>query len=235
MRPLRVGTNRAFTLIEVILAVFIAGGLLMVAISYYQRSADLRAQLLAESEKLTTIRLLMDRISMDLRTAFAEPRQGFSGTSDYMKFAHLGAPSPGNLADGAMKLVTYSVVTNATGTNSVVLGFNRVETPLVELRVASTTNREQLSFNGAMDPVATLTNQFVDPLTRAIRMVQFRYFDGAEWLQSWDGVGLPMGVEVTFGTEPPSPDEEEEYSGDLFKRVIFVPAGKNSSGWEELL
>jgi prepilin-type N-terminal cleavage/methylation domain-containing protein len=228
---------RAFTLIEVILAIAIASGLLVVAISYYQRAADLRGQLIAESQKLATIRLLMDRISMDLRTAIAEPRQGFSGTSDYMKFAHAGNPSPGNLADGALKLVTYSVITNGESTNAVVIGFNRVETPLVEMRVAAATNQDALSFNGAMDPATTLTNMFVEPLTRAIRMVHFRYFDGAEWLDTWDSVDLPMGVEVTFGTEPPPQeptDEEEEYGADLFRRVIFVPSGRSSSVWEDL-
>jgi len=225
---------RAFTLIEVILAIVIAGGLLVTAISFYQRSADLRGQLLGESERLNTIRLLMDRMSLDLKTAFAEPRQGFSGTSDYMKFAHLGSPTPGNLAEGAMKLVTYSVITNAEGTNSIAIGFNRAETPLVEMRAATPTNREAFSFNGAMDPMVSVTNKFVEPLTRAIRLVHFRYFDGVEWSESWDGVDLPMGVEVTFGTEPPSPDEEEEYAGEVFKRVIFVPAARSSSVWEGL-
>ena len=121
--PPKGGTTykKAFTLIEVILAVVIAGGLLVVAISYYQRAADLRGQLLAESEKLTTIRL-----------------------------------------------------------------------------------------------------------------VHFRYFDGNEWLDAWNGVDLPMGVEVTFGTEAPAPEEEEEYGGEVFRRIIFVPAAKNSSVWEEL-
>src|SRR5947208_1606109 len=82
-----------------------------------------------------------------------------------------------------LKLVTYSVLTNAlvsTSTNSLgmtgeIIGFNRVEAPLVEMRLAST-NREPLSFNGAMDPIAMATNNFVEPLTRAIRFVQFRYF-----------------------------------------------------------
>lgn len=231
----RTSNHRAFTLIEVILAVVIASGLLVVAVSYYQRSADLRAQLLDEGERLTTVRLMMDRITLDLRTAFAEPRQGFSGTADYMKFTHAGNPSPGNLAEGAMKLVTYSVLTNADGTNAtMVVGFNRVETPLVEMRVASPTNREGFSFNGAMDPLAAATKNIVEPLTRAIRLVHFRYFDGSEWLDGWNGVDLPLGVEVTFGTEPPSPVEEEEYTGELFRRVIYVPAGRNSGGWEDL-
>jgi type II secretory pathway component PulJ len=230
-------------LIEVILAVAIASALLVVAISYYQRSADLRNQLLEESERLTTMRLVMDRIGLDLRTAFAEPRQGFSGTSDSMKFAHLGSPTPGNLADGAIKLVTYSAATNApgligadtnsTGTNAVVFGLNRVETPLVEMRIAGPTNSDALSFNGAMDPMASLTNNVVEPLTRSIRLVHFRYFDGSDWLDSWDGVDLPLGVEVTFGDQPAAADEEE-YAGELFKRVIYIPAGRANSEWEEL-
>src|SRR5687767_16033490 len=88
--------QRGFTLVEVILAVVIAAGLLVVAISYYQRATELRARLIEESERLTTIRLMMDRLSGDLRTAFAEPRQGFTGTSDSMRFVHAGSPMPGN-------------------------------------------------------------------------------------------------------------------------------------------
>ena len=125
-------------------------------------------------------------------------------------------------------------ITNSEATNSAVIGFNRVETPLVEMRVASPTNREPFSFNGAMDPTATATNNIVEPLTRSIRLVHFRYFDGNEWLDAWNGVDLPMGVEVTFGTEAPAPEEEEEYGGEIFRRIIFVPAAKNSSVWEEL-
>ena len=231
---------QGFTLVEVILAVTIAAGLLVVAISFYQKSADLRNQLLEESERLTTMRLVMDRISLDLRTAFAEPRQGFSGASDSMKFAHFGSPTPGNLAEGAMKLVTYSAATNApgigtnsTGTIALVIGLNRIETPLVEMRTAASTNAEPLSFNGAMDPLANLTNNVVEPLTRAIRLVHFRYFDGSDWLDSWDGVDLPLGVEVTLGDREAAADEEE-YSGELFKRIIYVPAGKGLNGWEDL-
>lgn len=232
---IEVRSVRAFTLIEVILAIVIASGLLIVAISFYQRSADLRGQLLEESEKLATIRLIMDRLSGDLRTAFAEPRQGFTGGADYLRFVHAGSPSPANLGDGALKLVRYSSVTNAEGTNTVMVGFNRVESPLLETRIVAT-NREPFSFNGAMDPLANATNKFVEPLTRAIRFVRFRYFDGSEWLDAWDGVDLPVGVEATFGTDSASSDEsqEEGYAGEQFRRVIFVPAGRASAFWEEL-
>lgn len=227
--------EKAFTLLEVILAIFIAVGLLVVAMSFYQRSADLRRQLLEESERLATIRLLMNRINNDLRTAFAESRQGFVGGSDFMRFVHAGSPTPMNIAEGALKLVNYGVVTNAEGTNSIVIGFNRTEAPLVEMRVvANSTNSEPIAFNGAMDPLTALTNRVEEPLTRAIRYVHFRYFDGSLWRDAWDGVDLPLGVEVIFGSEP-QPPEGEPYPSDLFQRVIFLPAGRVSSVLDSLL
>lgn len=230
------GGVQAFTLVEVILAVGIAAGLLVVAISFYQRSAELRTQLLEESGKLSTVRLMMDRLSSDLRTAFAEPRQGFSGSSEHLTFVHAGSPTAMNITEGALKLVTYGVATNAEGTNAMVIGFDRTETPLIELRpVASasatttSTNDDSLSFNGAMDPTQ-MTNRVVEPLTRAIRYVQFRYFDGAAWRDVWDGVDLPVGVEVTFGFEP-LPEEADEmfesvYPYEVFRRVIYLPGGR---------
>jgi type II secretory pathway pseudopilin PulG len=233
--------SRAFTLLEVILAVVIAAGLLIVAMSYYQRSADLRNQLLEESERLANIRLIMDRLNSDLRTAFAEPREGFIGGPDYLRFVHAGSPTPMNITEGALKIVTYSVVTNAQGTNAIVIGFNRTTTPLVEERLltpnsilAASTN-EPVAFNGAMDPLATNspTARIEEPLTRAIRYVHFRYYDGSLWRDSWDGIDLPLGVEVSLGADPQAP-EEIEYPFELFRRVIFLPAGRVSSVLDNL-
>lgn len=240
MGPPKRGTTylRAFTLVEVILAIGIAAGLLVVAISFYQRSAELRTELLDESSKLATVRLLMDRLSGDLRTAFAEPRQGFSGSSEHLTFVHAGSPTAMNITEGALKLVTYGVVTNAEGTNTTVIGFDRTEQPLIEMRpvgastnsaMTTMTNEDLLSFNGAMDPTQ-ITNLVAEPLTRTIRFAQFRYFDGAQWRDVWDGVDLPVGVEVTFGFEP-LPAEEDEmfesvYPYEVFRRVIFLPGGR---------
>lgn len=240
---MKIRKNSGFTLVEVILAVAIASGLLVVAISYYQRSADLRGKLLEESERLAAMRLVMDRITSDLRTAFAEPREGFVGSADSMRFVHAGSPTSANLLEGSLKLVVYSAVTNLAGTNSVVIGFDRVESPLVELRVSTnsisaptTLTNEPVAFHGEMDPLATnrVTAPIVEPLTRAIRFAQFRYFNGSEWLEAWNGVDLPLGVEVTLGAEPMLP-EDELYTGEIFRRVIFIPAGRAAETWEESL
>jgi type II secretory pathway pseudopilin PulG len=230
---IRASSRTAFTLLEVILAIGIAAGLLIVAMSYYQRSAELRRQLLEESERLATIRLLMDRLSSDLRTAFAEPRQGFAGGSDFIRFVHAGSPTPMNITEGALKLVTYGVVTNTEGTNSIVIGFNRTEVALVEMRsVTTATNAEPVAFHGEMN-LASTTNRVEEPLTRDIRFVHFRYFDGSLWRDAWDGVDLPLGVEVTFGAEP-QPLEEAEYPYEVFQRLIFLPAGRVSSVLDDL-
>jgi len=142
-------------------------------------------------------------------------------------------PGAGEFGGGSAEVGDVLVVTNAEGTNAVVIGFNRVETPLVEMRAAAVaTNREAFSFNGAMDPLATATNRVVEPMTQVIRFVHFRYFDGGEWRESWDGVDLPLGVEVTLGSEPATP-EDEEYSAEVFQRLIYVPGGRASGYWED--
>ena len=51
---------RAFTLVEVILAISIAIGILVVALYFYSQATNLRAQLLEEADRISSIRLVMD-------------------------------------------------------------------------------------------------------------------------------------------------------------------------------
>lgn len=48
----------AFTLIEVILAIVISLGMLVVVLFFYQQTANFRAQLVEETERLTAVRLI---------------------------------------------------------------------------------------------------------------------------------------------------------------------------------
>ena len=54
--------RHAFTLIEVVLAISIAIGIMLVLLFFYNQAATLRVQLVQQAERLSTIRLLMDRI-----------------------------------------------------------------------------------------------------------------------------------------------------------------------------
>src|SRR5439155_8813829 len=69
--------SRGFTLVEVILAIGIAIGILMVALYLHSQATNLRAQLLRESERIAAMRLVMERLTSELRNAFAQPEYGF--------------------------------------------------------------------------------------------------------------------------------------------------------------
>ena len=225
--PRRGSPTSAFTLVEVILAVFIAVGLLMVAISFYQQSARLRGEMLRESEKLTAVRLLMDRMSADLRTAVAEPREGFTGSAASMRFVH---------SDSAgLMLVSYEGAFDGIDTNAVMIGFNRLANLLVENAAAASasTNAIPLSFTG--DDLFGTNNVAAaapEPTTRAIKFARFRFYDGRAWVESWSSVELPMGVEISLGLEPPPMEDlltTNAPTTEVFKRVVFLPAGRMAS------
>lgn len=213
----------AFTLIEMLLAIFIAVGLLMVAIAFYQSSARLRGELLGESEKLAAVRLLMDRMTSDLRTAIAEPRDGFTGASDSMKFTHVAAQG--------LMLVSFGAAYGATAeTNAVMIGFNHTQQLLMETGLVSTnTNSVPFSFTG--DDLFGTNNLPVapEPTTRAIKHARFRYFNGSAWAESWSSIEPPVGVEISLGLEALSEEDlltTNEVTTEIFRRVVYVPAGR---------
>ena len=71
-RRLGLGPRAAFTLVEIILAIGLATGLLLVAMTFYYQATNMRGQVLHELDQVSTIRLVLDRLAGDLRTAQAE-------------------------------------------------------------------------------------------------------------------------------------------------------------------
>ncbi len=227
-----------FTLLEVVLAITIAIGLLLVAMTFYQQSTSLRGQLMEEAERLAAVRQVMDRLAADLRVAPAHDRVGFTGDSNSLRFATTALP----LASGGMQTdlrrVAYRAIYAGEGTNLSVSGLVRTEEPAVDFitsalapALATTTIDPDSEIippvtsdpSPASAPAPTAT----DPLTEAVRYLSFRFWDGTAWLDSWSGIAPPPGVEVTFGFEPLSPDASpEQYPSEVFRRVIFLPAGQ---------
>ena len=246
-QPARQRRN-GFTLLEVILALSIAIGLLVVALYFYQQAAELRTQLLQESERLSTVRLLLDRITTDLRTAYAQPQQGFTGNATSMRFIRTDVLSrmawmaslPGRSApvETDLKIVSYGITTGVEGTNQVVGGITRVEQALIE----KTGRKEKQKLeevipapdvpaagSNVVDSAAT-SKPAVEPLTDALHFVSFWYWDGAEWSETWDSPDLPRGVEVTLGAEPlPAGLDPLEYPFEIFQRVIYLPGSSEIS------
>jgi prepilin-type N-terminal cleavage/methylation domain-containing protein len=221
---------KAFTLIEVLLAITILVGLLSVVLFFYQRAAQLRTELLAQTEQITTARLLMDRVTSELRAAkrhsyYAVP---LIGDESSIQFITTSLPTVASWTgerlgritrpESDLKLVTYATA-SATDTNSTnATGVTRREEPLVDFKADATAT------------TVAPTNSAPSLVTDQLRMLRFRYWDGAKWQLFWAETRLPAAVEVTLGGGTPSPDaESEELPDDVFRRVIFLPGSAASA------
>lgn len=247
--------RRAFTLVEVVLALAIATALLVTALLFYGQATELRGHILRESERNTAIRLVLERLAIDLREAVAgQGDGGFSGGPESLSLVRPMAAEAGNAGLGLLR-VSYSLVRSNEGTNNTVLGIDRREQPLrgvarprTNLLFAAAFASDGTNFPAGAAANASATNapRPAPPslLSEDIRHLRFRYWDGAAWSSSWTNGGLPTGVEVVLGPEPLTdspfaPDAETDAppmaaadtgaaAGSpsvLFRRVVFVPAG----------
>ena len=226
---------RGFTLIEVILAISIAIAILVAALFFQSQASNLRGQLLDEADRIASIRLVMDRLTTELRAAFVVPQYGFAGDATSMTFVTAAAPalpgrSGGTSARTDLRLVAYSLGRSVEGTNEIVSGLIRSEQPLVEKPVART------AFAIAPAPEATNSPaRGPEPLTDLIRFVRIWYWDGSEWSATWNSPDLPRGIEINLGAEPlPEDGALADYPGDLYRRVIYLPASREIDDYSDL-
>ncbi len=222
----RIPHSPGFTLLEVVLAICIAIGLLLVAMTFYQQSTSLRGQLIDEAERLAAVRQVMDRLAADLRVAPKHDRVGFTGDSNSLRFATTALP----LALGGMQTdlrrVAYRATYASEGTNLAVSGLVRTEEPAVDF-ITSSLAPALATTGGDPNAPAAAPAAAAEPLTETVRYLSFRFWDGTAWRESWSGIAPPPGVEVTLGFEPLPPDlAPGQYPGEVFRRVIFLPAGQ---------
>lgn len=231
-RPGRAG----FTLVEVILAIGIAIGLLVVALYFYGQAADLRSRLLEESDRIASMRLAFDRFAADLRAAYAQPQIGFTGEAASMRFVVAGLParsvfsmekwSKPDLLESDLHLVSYSTVSSMEGTNVIVAGLGRTETALLDAPAVGTTTNAAV---GGGTPGDAGRAASVGPWLDSVRFVQFFYWDGAGWADHWDSPSLPAGVEIDLGLDPlPSGTDPLDYPYELFRRAIYLPGSRGN-------
>ena len=228
----------AFTLLEVVLAISIAIGILVVALTFHQQATVLRGSLIDEAERLAAVRQIMDRLAADLRVAPVHERIGFTGDSNSLRFVSTALPLPGGGVQSDFKRIAYRTTFSGDGTNLAVSGLVRTEEPALELIAPAArasapassndeTNAPAESTTSTNAPAATPVSVASEPLTEALRHLRFRFWDGVAWVDSWSGTTPPPGVEVTLGFEPLSADlPPDQYPGEIFQRVIFLPAGQ---------
>ncbi len=218
-----------FTLIEMLLAISLITGLLVLAMLFYRQATILRGQILKESQRVAAVRLVMDRMVADLRSVR-------TGTGSEMEFRGDGSsasfvtvlplpPISAGVPGSDLVRVTLSSVLELTGTNNAVSGFLRREESLNPVTPVTLLSEGTLPVTALPE----MTNQVpaFEPTTDLIRYARFRYWDGAAWQTGWTNSAPPTGVEIILGTEP-QPDDAtfEEYPYEQFRRVVYVPSGR---------
>jgi prepilin-type N-terminal cleavage/methylation domain-containing protein len=227
-------THHAFTLVEVLLAVGIIAGLLVVVLYFYQQATQLRTELLLDTERSSSARLLMERLTSELRAARAHTFYAVPlvGGATWLQFITTDLPSQtawrgehlGRVSrpETDLKLVSYRKEVSLEDTN--VVGLARSEEPLVELRTPG------VNESVVVVPSSETNKPNSVVVTEAFHFVRFRYWDGHAWTESWNSTLLPGAVEVMLGSEaPPAEAEPGEYTGEVFRRVIYLPGSGRES------
>ena len=224
---------RAFTLLEVILAVLIAVGILVVLLYFYEQATNLRTQVIQETERVSAARLIMDRLTGELRASQSDSSsgQGFVGESNSLQFVKTDVPSFANWTGGALgrssfpitdlKLVSYRLESSDTN----VSGLIRLEEPLISPIQRVTASEDQ------PDQTNLLSSVTLPPVLEEIKFLQFRYWSGTNWLDAWSSSGRPDAVEVSLGAEPwTNTTEVAESAPEIFRRVIYLANAGPTTG-----
>ena len=233
--------RRAFTLVEVVLAILIISGIMTVLLYFYHRAAMVRQAALQEAEFLSTTRMFMEQLSSELRTARVVEDQfiGLEGNSNSLTFICTSVPQMARWITSTNESVTLPPTTDLKrvsyqligGTNlTQPRGLDRREELLLGGAFTSGTNAtefvEVADTNAIESADAGATNIVVRrlPLTDKIQHLQFRYWQGTNWLESWSGLDLPAGIEVIVAKDAmPAEGLTEGDVFEIFRRVIFLP------------
>jgi type II secretory pathway component PulJ len=238
LRPRRLKLpSAAFTLVEVVLAIGLATGLLLVALTFYNQAADIRNQVLRESERVSAMRLVLDRLAADLRAAqpMARPGNEFTGDSSSISFVKEACSSVSPDAplgtSGLTDLVRVSLTTSfaTNGARLAVGALDRNEVQITQLPASPLLANSDALFlfassqtNVPPDQTRAVTEVFAD----FIRFVRFRYWDGTAWQLGWTNAAPPPGVELVLSAVPNAEDAQpDSFPAEAFRRVVFVPGG----------
>jgi hypothetical protein len=193
--------------------------------------------------------MVLEQVTGELRTARVVPDQfvGFEGGSNSISFVCTGLPQTARWLVQTNESVALAPVTDLkrityrllAGTNYLdVRGLDRVEEMLTGSAFVFGTNLTEFVDTNTLAEVQSeipSTNEVElirQPLTSRIKHLQFRYWQGTNWVDSWSGLELPAGVEISVGREimpletvslAEGSASAEDYQPEVFRRVIHLP------------
>jgi type II secretory pathway pseudopilin PulG len=235
--------SAAFTLIEVVLAISISVVILVVAIYFYHQTSNFRTQLIQETERLATIRLLLQKMTTDFRAIDGSGSYSFIGTSNSVSFViaenrlmgRWSAPAAqaGTWPVGLFQVV-YQVNQAQEGANVVATGLVRDERAVDAAPVTAAV--VEPFTNSVTDTTATLeqpqtnsldsaTNILQQPITQLIEALAFEYWDGTQWTNVWQDFTPPSGIRISLSAAPFTENSSAPAGVDTFRRTVFLPSG----------
>jgi len=241
----------AFSLLEVLLAILIAVGLMLAVLYFYRQAADLRVQALKASERIRETRLVMQRLTGELRQLFHHKAViTFQGDSNSVQFVTARLPDRSSWAGEELGRSTRPasglVIVRYLGGPMSTNGLFRSAQPLVSLRdpldvgVESESEveeevmsdeseegdgEEELAAEDESEVKAAFgTLSAPALLTRNIRFSRFRFWNGEAWQDNWTSSEPPAAIEISLGLDPMPPEyEPDQYPFELFRRVLSLP------------
>jgi len=196
-----------FTLIEVILTLTLAIALIGTVLSFHSRAAATRRRVLDRLDAISAERLVMDRVTNELRGAMTYPflQFGMQGSSERVTFMTAALPGPAAWAirkstddpippEHDLQIVGYRLrIAEDDDGVEYVAGLERTCQKIVAARTAE---------EGVDITVSLLTDR------------------------NWSGGDLPRAVEIAMGREPlPEDTDPADYPHELYRRVIYIPGG----------
>ncbi|MCG3136683.1 MAG: hypothetical protein HJJLKODD_00518 [Phycisphaerae bacterium] len=240
-------SSRAFTLLEVMLAISLMLMLMAVLYRFYDQSMANRQRGLTSLREAQLARVLLKQITDELRgaTGFVPGYgPGVIGTNGEIALQTQLLPDrevmetrPVDVeplpAQADVRQVRYFIawdedITDDEG-NPIALGLVRQELKTLRQAVAVTgeaAGLEESTFDSSFSTTDELDTEAQESFklqlyAPEIKYIEFRYYDGAQWYRDWQitqGNALPQMVRVTIGYEPVPPDEmEQALEDDLFE------------------
>jgi prepilin-type N-terminal cleavage/methylation domain-containing protein len=212
---------RGFTLLEMLVAIAMVA--IITASLYSALYVGFRAQRSATRavEPARAATLTLQLLEQDL--------EGAMSPTGILAGQFLGTDSQG--LDGADGLAFYS------SANVPIAGESGADTRHVEFIVAAALDDAQPALyrrvtSNLLPSNAPLIREQV--LCRNVKAFSLRYFDGTQWLESWDSTGqgdlLPLGVEVQIEFILPVTDPRDtEARFYRMRRVFEIPCGRTAA------
>lgn len=213
--------SRGFTLLEMLVAIAMVA--IITASLYSALYVGFRAQRSATRavEPARAATLTLQLLEQDL--------EGAMSPTGILAGQFLG--TDGNGLNGADSLTFYS------SANVPVNGESGSDSRYVEFSVAAALDDQQPALlrrvtSNLLPSNAPLVREQV--LCRNVRAFSLRYFDGTQWLESWDSAGqgdlLPLGVEVQIEFALPTNDTRDlEPRFYRLRRVFEIPCGRTAA------